>query len=148
MEINAEELDLQFGIRTLQTEEFLGDCGIEDEATINVHVSLDGGKKKKKRKPHTTPKKIKHVHKKRPKALLEYFSVENSGKVRRLKQESPNAAGAYMADHPDRFCCGRTGTMFYKLTAEGKRLPPPVQKERAKAEVVVKVAAKKPKKGK
>ena len=148
MEIDAQELDLQFGIKTLQTEEFLADCGIEDEATINVHMSLDGGKKKKKRKPHTTPKQIKHVHKKRPKALLEYFSVDDaSGKVKRLKQESPGAAGAYMADHPDRFCCGRTGTMFYKLTAEGKRLPLPPQAAREKREVVVVKAAVK-KKGK
>ncbi len=56
MEIDAEELDLQFGIRTLQAEEFLGDCGIEDEATINVHMALDGGKKKKKRKRTTHAK--------------------------------------------------------------------------------------------
>ena len=26
-----------------------------------------------------------------------------------------------MADNPDRITCGRTGTMFYKLTADGKR---------------------------
>ena len=51
-----------------------------------------------------------------------------------MKQESPNAAGAYMADHPDRFTCGRTGTMFYKLTSDGKRLPIPKQNHAAKAE--------------
>ena len=32
-----------------------------------------------------------------------------------------------MADHPDRFTCGKTGTMFYKLDASGKRIPPPKQ---------------------
>merc|ERR1712166_330217 len=101
MEIDAEELDLQFGIQTLQAEEFLGDC-VTEEATICVHMSLDGGKKKKKRKPKTTPKVIKHKHKKRAKALLDYFSVDDaSGKVKRLKQESPAGAGVYMADHPD-----------------------------------------------
>merc|ERR1711968_321032 len=100
--------------------------------------------KKRKKKPHTTPKKIPHKHKKRPKALLEYFNVEEGTmKVKRLKQESPNAAGAYMADHPDRFTCGRTGTMFYKLTADGKRLPPPPQKKVAKAEIVKEVKAAK-----
>jgi len=109
---------------------FLADAGIEDEAEISVHMTLDGGKKKRKRKPHTTAKKIKHKHKKRPKALLAYFSVEDgSMKVRRLKQESPQAAGAYMADHPDRYTCGKTGTMFYKLTPDGKRLPVPEQKK-------------------
>jgi hypothetical protein len=39
-----------------------------------------------------------------------------------------------MADHPDRFTCGRTGTMFYKLTSDGKRLPIPKQNHAAKAE--------------
>jgi small subunit ribosomal protein S27Ae len=53
-------------------------------------MSLDGGKRKRKKKVYTTPKKIPHKHKKRPKALLEYFSVDDaSGKVKRLKQESP-----------------------------------------------------------
>ena len=143
MEIDAEELDLQFGIQTLQAEEFLGDC-VTAEATICVHMSLDGGKKKKKRKPKTTPKVIKHKHKKRAKSLLDYFSVDDaSGKVKRLKQESPAGAGIYMADHPDRFTCGKTGAMFYKLTADGKRLPSPEQKQPKKAEAAVKVVAKK-----
>ena len=125
MEVD-EEFNLQFGIQTLDEETFLADAGIVDEAEVSVHFSVDGGKKKRKRKPHTTPKKIKHKHKKRPKALLAYFSVEDgSMKVRRLKQESPQAAGAYMADHPDRYTCGKTGTMFYKLTPDGKRLPIP-----------------------
>merc|ERR1711935_31328 len=85
-----DEFDLQFGIQTLGDEMFLADAGIEDEAEISVHMTLDGGKKKRKRKPHTTAKKIKHKHKARPKALLAYFSVEDgSMKVRRLKQESP-----------------------------------------------------------
>ena len=119
---------IQHGIQTLDEETFLADAGIVDEGEVSVHFALDGGKKKRKKKPHTTPKKIPHKHKKRPKALLEYFSVdEGTMKVKRLKQESPNAAGAYMADHPDRYTCGRTGTMFYKLTADGKRLPIPKQ---------------------
>ena len=107
---------------------------------------MEGGKRKRKKKVHTTPKVISHKHKARPKALLEYFSVDDSsGKVKRLKQESPNAAGAYMADHPDRFTCGRTGTMFYKLTSDGKRLPVPKQNAAVKVEkaAVVKKATKK-----
>jgi len=112
-------------------------------------MSLDGGKRKRKKKQHTTPKRIPHKHKKRPKALLEYFSVDDAtGKVKRLKQESPNAAGAYMADHPDRFTCGRTGTMFYKLTADGKRLPIPKQNKPVAAKVEVAKKADPKKKGK
>merc|ERR1711918_194046 len=142
-----EEFDLQFGIQTLDEETFLEDAGIADEAQVSVHFSLDGGKKKRKRKPHTTPKKIKHKHKKRPKALLAYFSVDDTNKVKRLKQESPQAAGAYMADHPDRYTCGRTGTMFYKLTADGKRFPVPKQNKPVvkKEDIVVKKDDKKKK---
>ena len=145
VEIDAEELTLQFGIRTLQNEEFLGDC-LEDEACITMHMSLDGGKKKKKkRKAFTSPKRVAHKHRKRPKALLEYFTVEQD-KVKRLKQESPNCSGAYMADHADRYTCGKTGTMFYKLTADGKRLPIPknqAKKAEVKKEEVKKAAKKK-----
>ena len=151
MDIAADELEVQFGIATLEDEQFLADCGVVDEAEVSVHMALDGGKKKKKRKPHTTPKKIPHKHKKRPKALLEYFSVDDStGKVKRLKQESPNLPGVYMADHPDRYTCGKTGTMFYKLTADGKRLPIPKQNkpvnEQPKKEVAKKDDGKKKKK--
>ena len=140
-----EDMEIQYGIQTLENEQFVVDCGIEDEGVCSVHMSLDGGKRKRKKKVHTTPKKVKHVHKKRPKALLEYFSVDDaSGKVKRLKQESPNAAGAYMADHQDRFTCGKTGTQFFKLTADGKRLPHPKQNKVVKVvEKVVKAAPKK-----
>ena len=124
----ADDFMVQYGIQTLDEETFLADAGLVDEGEVSVHFALDGGKKKRKKKPHTTPKKIPHKHKKRPKALLEYFSVEEGTlKVKRLKQESTMAAGAYMADHADRYTCGRTGTMYYKLTPEGNRLPIPKQ---------------------
>merc|ERR1711934_1201181 len=122
----ANEVDLQYGIQTLDNESFLQDCGILDEGVVSVHMSLDGGKRKRKKKVHTTPKRIPHKHKKRPKALLEYFC----------------------ADHPDRFTCGKTGTMFYKLTADGKRLPTPKQVHKAKAVMAAKGPAKKAKKKK
>ena len=57
------------------------------EATINVVMKLLGGKKKRKKKIYTKPKKIGHKHKKRPKALLEYFNVDNTGKISKLKIE-------------------------------------------------------------
>ena len=65
-----------------------------------------------------------------------------------MKQESPNAAGAYMADHEDRFTCGKTGTQFFKLTADGKRLPHPKQNKVVVAKAEKVVVAKKPAKGK
>jgi small subunit ribosomal protein S27Ae len=136
--MSSEELELQFGISTLPSEEFLSEYGIVDESELTVHCILDGGKgRKKKKKKYTTPKVIKHKHLKRPKALLEYFSVDDTGKVKRLKQESPEAAGAYMADHQDRYTCGKTGKMYWKLTSSGERLPHPQQKHKAKTAVVV-----------
>ena len=149
MDVDASEIDLQYGIQTLQNEDFVDALGLQEDDEITVHAPLDGGKKKKhKKKKYETPKKIKHKHLKRPKALLEYFTVdEQSGKVKRLKQESPNSAGSYMAEHPDRYTCGKTGTMFYKLTENGERLPIPKQKKVVKEVVVKKVETKK-KKGK
>ena len=148
----GDDFMVQYGIQTLDEETFLADAGLVDEGEVSVHFALDGGKKKRKKKPHTTPKKIPHKHKKRPKALLEYFNVEEGTmKVKRLKQESTMAAGAYMADHADRYTCGRTGTMYYKLTPEGNRLPIPKQsktvaaKDTAKADNKAKAGAKKKK---
>ena len=43
-----------------------------------------------------------------------------------------------MADHPDRFTCGKTGVVFFKLTPDGKRLPVPKQN---KPQAAVKAAA-------
>ena len=51
-------------------------------------LDLEGGKRKRKKKDYKgRPKKIKHKHKKRPLALLEYYHVEDSGKVKKLKHE-------------------------------------------------------------
>lgn len=50
-------------------------------------IRLCGGKKKRKKKIYTKPKKIGHKHKKRPKAILEYFNVDNTGKIQKLKIE-------------------------------------------------------------
>ena len=120
----------------MKNEDFLVDCGILDEGEVSVHMSLDGGKRKRKKKVYTTPKKVGHKHKKRPKALLEYFSVEASGKVKKLKQECPNCPPAtYMAEHPDRYVCGKCGKTFFRLTADGKRLPIPKQNKKVEAVV-------------
>ena len=58
--IDADDLELQFGIRTLQNEEFVTDSGILDEGEMSVHMSLDGGKRKRKKKVYKTPKRIPH----------------------------------------------------------------------------------------
>merc|ERR1712147_143441 len=70
------------------------------------------------------------------------------GRERRLNQEAPSKPGVYMADHPYRYTCGLTGTMYYKVDKSGNRLPPPPQKKPQKAEKVVVKKDDKKKKGK
>ena len=67
------------------------------EATINAVVRLCGGKKKRKKKIYTKPKKIGHKHKKRPKAILEYFNVDNTGKIQKLKIECEKCPAGKLA---------------------------------------------------
>merc|ERR1740139_874566 len=108
----------------------------------------EGGKRKRKKKKYTTPKKVKHVHKKSPKKVLEYYQVDESGKIKRLKMESPHApVGTYMADHPDRYVCGKTGFTLWRTNDKGERLAIPKQTHKSGAEkekaVVVKAVKKK-----
>lgn len=119
---------LVFGTAVLDEETTVEEAGLVTESNIDALIDLEGGKRKRKKKVYSTPKQIKHIHKKRPKALLEYFSVEPSGKVKKLKQECEKCpVGTYMADHPDRYTCGRCGAMYYRTTADGKRMPIPKQ---------------------
>jgi ribosomal protein S27AE len=135
---------------TAQLDECLtiDEAGLVDECNVSAMVDAEGGKRKRKKKVYTTPKKIGHKHKKRTKALLEYFSVEASGKVKKLKQECPQCPPAtYMAEHPDRFVCGKCGKTFFRLTADGKRLPIPKNNKNSMA-VAVAVVGKAAVKGK
>ena len=125
------------------------DAGLVTESSIDAMVALDGGKRKRKKKVYTKPKKIAHKHKKRSLALLEYYNVEASGKIKRLKTECNKCEVAtYMADHPDRFTCGKCGHMLYRLTAKGERLPIPENKKPAVAEAAAGAAKKAPAKKK
>ncbi len=60
---------------------------MDAEATITIVMQLEGGKKKRKKKIYTKPKKIGHKHKKRSKAVLDYFNIDNTGKISKLKIE-------------------------------------------------------------
>ena len=137
---------LVFNTAALEDGQTLEEAGLETESSIDALVALDGGKRKRKKKVYTKPKKIKHKHKKRSLALLEYYNIEASGKVKRLKTECNKCEVAtYMADPPDRFTCGKCGHMLYRLTAKGERLPIPENKKPAVAVVAAaptKAAAK------
>ena len=146
---DSEEIYLVHGTNIMEETEDLSAYGIVDESNVEVHLTMDGGKKKRKKKIFTKPKRVPHKHKKVSMAVLNYFSVEGSGKVKKLKIES--SPGVYMADHPDRYVCGKTGKTFYKLTADGKRLPIPKNNRPIQKQEVAKAApskAKAKKKGK
>ena len=147
--VAAEQIVLIHGLTVLDGQSTIEALGLEEESTINMVLSLCGGKKKRKKKVYTKPKKIGHKHKKRPKAVLEYFNVDNTGKITKLKIECEKCPPAtYMADHPDRHTCGKCGNMFYKLTKDGKRLPIPKQNKPQAVVKEVVVAAKGGAKGK
>lgn len=52
-------------------------------------MCLRGDAKKRKRKFHTIPKKIKRQRKKIKVGMLRYFKVDNVSKMERLKRERP-----------------------------------------------------------
>merc|ERR1711971_38389 len=137
---------LMAGTALLDDELTVDESGLALEQVVTALIDLEGGKRKRKKKDYKgRPKKIKHKHKPRAKALLEYYNVEESGKVKKMKHECTKCEVAtYMADHPDRHTCGRCGFMYYRLTADGQRLPIPKQnKPSAEAPKVEKAAAKK-----
>ncbi|KAK9161822.1 hypothetical protein Syun_008163 [Stephania yunnanensis] len=77
---------------------------------------------KRKKKTYTKPKKIKHKKKKVKLAVLQFYKVDDSGKVQKLRKECPNAecgAGTFMANHFDRHYCGKCGLTYVYQQAGG-----------------------------
>jgi len=73
-----------------------------------TNYKLMGGGKKRKKKNYTKPKKIKHVRKKIKLKTLNYYTIDE-GKIKKIKKESPQSPGSFMAEHADRLTCGKTG---------------------------------------
>ncbi|KAJ8420183.1 hypothetical protein Cgig2_019344 [Carnegiea gigantea] len=104
--------------KDLQAVDGEGKHGTTD--TISGYKDL-----KRKKKTYTKPKKLKHKKKKVKLAVLQFYKVDDSGKVQRLRKECPNAecgAGTFMANHFDRHYCGKCGlTYVYQKAGESKK---------------------------
>ncbi|CAF1066202.1 unnamed protein product [Adineta steineri] len=121
--IPSEEQRLTLGGISLDDELTLNECRVEEESTLYVLLDLEGGGKKRKKKSYNTPKKNKHKHKKVKLAVLKYYKVEDTGKIRRLRRECQSkqcGAGVFMAAHHDRNYCGKCAVtyMFTKREEE------------------------------
>ncbi|KAL2317624.1 hypothetical protein Fmac_031500 [Flemingia macrophylla] len=71
-----------------------------DRDVLGAVLRLRGDAKKRKKKTYTEPKKTYTKPKKIKLAILQFYKVDDPGKVHRLRKESPN--GTFMANHFDR----------------------------------------------
>ena len=126
--VPCEEQKLIFNGQKLENG-LVSEYGLTEESNVYMIVDIDGGKGKKKKKK---VKKAKKPHRKRKVnlAILKYFKVEG-GKVIRLKQRSQ--VGTYMAEHSDRYYCGKSH-VAYKKKEETAKTTKPAAKTAAPAE--------------
>lgn len=114
--VPLDEQKLIFNNQKL-TEGSLSVFGLSEDSNSNIVymlIDIDGGKGKKKKKKTKKPKKS-HKKKKVNLAILKYFKIED-GEVVRLRKQSP--IGTYMAEHSDRYYCGKSHVAYKKKEEE------------------------------
>eukprot|EP00827_Trimyema_finlayi_P002693 TRINITY_DN238_c0_g1_i1.p1 TRINITY_DN238_c0_g1~~TRINITY_DN238_c0_g1_i1.p1 ORF type:complete len:182 (+),score=41.27 TRINITY_DN238_c0_g1_i1:182-727(+) len=135
--IDQDYQKLIYNCEVLNDEQIISEI-LPESATLHLTLGLDGGKKKKK--VYKTKKKNKHRHRKEQLTSLKYYQIDKNNKVVRLKKVCPECgAGYFMAQHFDRWYCGRCHTTL-RLSPEDikaalealKKKPKAVKKEDVK----------------
>lgn len=103
------------GTRVLEEGVPLTDLGVKDSSTLEAHLRLLGGGKKRKKKTYTKPKKPRHKRHHDKLRVLKMYKVDGQ-KVERLRKQCPKCGpGIFMAMHFDRVYCGKcTLTYLYE----------------------------------
>merc|ERR1711972_255981 len=107
--VDAADLRLSANGVELADSQLVGEC-LNDNSTLEAMLRLVGGGKKRKKKNYLKPKRIKHKHKNVPLATLKFYKIDAQGKVMRLRTECKHpmcGPGIFMANHFDRYYCGK-----------------------------------------